>query len=175
MNKLCLFFLLIGFFSVAGRAQVKDSTKAALNNFIDAWHLAAANAQFDSYFNKMHKEATFIGTQADEIWDKQAFMRYAAPHFRTGKAWHFEAFNRKINGNQNTYWFHELLRTAMGVCRGSGVIIKTEDGFLIKQYVLSYTIPNALGKQVVLFKKEKDSIFLKENFKKSVTNLETNN
>ncbi|WP_394907437.1 nuclear transport factor 2 family protein [uncultured Mesonia sp.] len=174
MNRLGLYFL-IGFFSVAGRAQLNDSTKADLNNFIDAWHLAAANAQFASYFNKMHKEAIFIGTQADEIWNKEAFMRYAAPHFRAGKAWHFKAFKREITANENTYWFHELLKTPMGVCRGSGVIINSDDGFLIKQYVLSYTIPNALGKQVVLFKKEKDSIFLKENFKKPVTNLETNN
>ena len=39
-------------------------------------------------------------------------------------------------------WWDELLDTWMGVCRGSGVLIQTEQGWKIKHYNLAVTIPN---------------------------------
>jgi ketosteroid isomerase-like protein len=41
---------------------------------LDSWHKAAADAKFDTYFNKMTEDAVFIGTDATENWNK--------PHFK---------------------------------------------------------------------------------------------
>jgi hypothetical protein len=49
----------------------------------------------------------------------------------------------------------------MGTCRGSGVLEKTTNGWKIKQYVLSITIPNDDVQAVILAKKKRDDLFLK--------------
>jgi hypothetical protein len=41
-------------------------------------------------------------------------------------------------------WFSELLSTWMGVCRGSGILAMTPQGWKIQQYHLSVTVPNDL-------------------------------
>ena len=38
-------------------------------NVLDAWHKAAADANFDAYFNLMTDDAVFIGTDATENWN----------------------------------------------------------------------------------------------------------
>ena len=49
-------------------------------------------------------------------------------------------------------WFDELLNTQMKICRGSGVLVKKDGKWLIKQYVLSMTIPNENVDEVVKIK-----------------------
>ena len=39
-------------------------------------------------------------------------------------------------------WFDELLDTWMGVCRSSGVVVLTAEGWKIKHYHLSIAVPN---------------------------------
>jgi hypothetical protein len=55
-------------------------------------------------------------------------------------------------------WFDEVLDTWMGLSRGSGVIILTSDGWKIKHYVLSVTVPNEDIKAVIEAKKETEKI-----------------
>jgi len=50
----------------------------------------------------------------------------------------------------------------MGTCRGSGVLEKTSNGWKIKQYVLSVTIPNDDMQAVIVAKKKSDALFLKK-------------
>ncbi len=59
-------------------------------------------------------------------------------------------------------WFDELLDTWMGVCRGSGVLVKNGDSWKIKQYVLSLTVPNSNIDEVIKINKIKDSTFVKK-------------
>jgi hypothetical protein len=40
----------------------------------------------------------------------------------------------------------------MKICRGSGVLVKTKEGWKVKQYVLSMTVPNALSDEVTKLK-----------------------
>jgi ketosteroid isomerase-like protein len=44
-----------------------------VNDLLDSWHKAAAEAKFDTYFDKMTEDAVFIGTDATENWGKPAF------------------------------------------------------------------------------------------------------
>ncbi|MFO7673167.1 MAG: nuclear transport factor 2 family protein [Lutibacter sp.] len=138
------------------------SEKETVNKTLDAWHKSASEAEFDSYFDSMGKASVFIGTDASENWKKKDFKAFSKPFFDRGEAWDFKSLERNvyISAAGKTAWFDELLDTWMGVCRGSGVLVKTEDGWKIEHYVLSVTIPNADIDAVIAIKKERDSIIL---------------
>lgn len=145
--------------------QAQDSTvKTEIGAKLDAWHRAAANANFDDFFQMMAKDAVFIGTDANEHWTKTEFMAYAKPHFDKGKAWSFSVLNRHIylSEGHKIAWFDELLDTQMGVCRGSGVLKNTASGWKIDHYVLSTTIPNSKISKVKKVKKSEDAEIINE-------------
>ena len=141
-------------------AQTEE--EARIESVLDAWHLAAAEAQFDAYFNLMTPDAVFIGTDAAEHWSKEAFMQFCKPYFDKGKAWNFTAVQRHvyISDDGKMAWFDELLNTWMQLCRGSGVLINTPKGWQIKHYVLSLTVPNDSIQGVIDLKQEADLQFL---------------
>jgi hypothetical protein len=141
MKKLAISILIITkslFISAQG------NTKQQINTVLDNWHKAATAANFDDYFNALYSDAVFIGTDANENWDKPSFEAYAKPYFDKGKAWNFITLERHIyiSDDQKFAWFDELLNTQMKICRGSGVLVFVDGKWNIKQYVLSMTIPN---------------------------------
>jgi len=122
-----------------------------INELIDAWHLAAAKADGKTFFNSMDDNAVYIGTAKEERWTKTQFITFAKPYFDAGKAWDFKPYDRDLHVTSNGQyaWFSELLTTWMGVCRGSGVLHKTKDGWKIDQYHLSVTVPNEIIKDFI--------------------------
>ncbi|MEC5395814.1 nuclear transport factor 2 family protein [Bergeyella sp. RCAD1439] len=128
---------------------VKDEKKR-IEALLDDLNRYSGAADFEGYFALFSEELVFIGTDAGEVWDKDAFKAYAHPHFAKGKAWQFIPLERHVylGGDSGYAWFDELLDTAMGLCRGSGVVEKTASGWRIRQYVLSLTVPNEAVKAV---------------------------
>lgn len=141
--------------------------KETINQTLDNWHKAAAEAKFEAYFSYFTNDAIFIGTDATENWTMPQFKTFAKPFFDRGSAWNFKVLERNIytDKTQKIVWFDELLDTQMKICRGSGVLIKVKNEWKIKHYVLSTTIPNEKISEVI---KIKDSIESKiiQNFKK---------
>lgn len=132
--------------------QYKESDeKEHVNRTLDAWHKAAAEANFNGYFGMMTDDAIYIGTDPAENWDLKAFKAFAKPYFDRGKAWDFKALERHIYFDKSAKlaWFDELLNTQMKICRGSGVLVKIGKEWKIKHYVLSMTIPNENTNEVV--------------------------
>jgi ketosteroid isomerase-like protein len=136
-----------------------EVNKQDINQTIDAWHKAASNAQLDDYFSLMTSDGVFIGTDATENWQNEAFKTFSKPYFDKGKAWNFSSLQRNIyfNKNQDTAWFDELLDTQMKICRGSGVMIKVGNEWKIAHYVLSMTIPNELTSEITKLKDKIES------------------
>lgn len=136
--------------------------KEAISTILDAWHKSAAEANFKTYFDAMTDESVFIGTDASENWKYNEFKEFSKPYFDKGKAWSFTSVKRNIYiyKDSKVAWFDELLDTWMGVCRGSGVLIKSENNWKVEHYVLSLTIPNDNINEVIKINKEKDSLFL---------------
>jgi hypothetical protein len=131
-----------------------DEEKKEINMMLDSFNLAAAQANFDTYFSFYSPDAIFTGTDATERWDKNKFMAYAKPHFDKGRAWSFTALERNIYFSKSgeLAWFDELLNTQMKICRGSGVLEKQGNNWKLKQYILSTTIPNPIMDEVVKMK-----------------------
>lgn len=136
--------------------------KEAIDNILTNWHLAASEANFDSYFSYMAEDGIFIGTDATENWQNKAFKTFSKPYFDKGKAWSFTAIERHIYVNENFAWFDELLDTQMKICRGSGVLQKVDGQWKIKHYVLSMTIPNESVTEVVAIKSEAEDKIIKK-------------
>jgi hypothetical protein len=137
------------------QATNQINQESEINLILNNWHKAAAEANFNSYFDAMTDDAIFIGTDATENWNKPAFIQFAKPYFDKGKAWNFTSLERNIyfSSDKKTAWFDELLNTQMKICRGSGVLVLDENGnWIIKQYVLSMTIPNDHTDEVVKIK-----------------------
>ena len=156
MKKAILLFsiLLLGSKSFS---QNTENDKQMINTILDSWHKAAANAEFDNYFSYMTSNGVFIGTDATENWQLDAFKAFSKPYFDKGKAWSFTSLERNIyfdKSSQNTAWFDELLDTQMKICRGSGVLIKEGKNWKIAHYVLSMTIPNDHTDEVVKIKEK---------------------
>lgn len=158
-TKLCFLLLVLGL-----GLQAQESQKKAIHLVMDSWHEAAAKADFETYFGLMGEESVFIGTDAMENWQREAFAAFSKPYFDQGKAWAFEARERNvyISADGSFAWFDELLDTWMGTCRGSGVLEKMEDDWKIRHYVLSLTIPNEEIEPVISLKKSKDSLIQKQ-------------
>ena len=144
------------------RATSPEATKDSINKNLDAWHQAAANADFDSYFGYMAEDGVYIGTDASENWQNKDFRNFAKPYFDKGKAWDFKVLDRNVyvSDVDKFAWFDELLDTQMGVCRGSGVMKKIDGKWKIKHYVLSVTVPNDQLSEVTQLKKNKDSLII---------------
>jgi hypothetical protein len=137
---------LLVFLVITGPCSVAQDLHREIHLFIDNWHLAATNADAPRFFGSMGDQAVYIGTDASERWTKDEFIQFAKPYFDKGKAWDFKPYDRKLHvtSDSKIVWFSELLSTWMGVCRGSGVLTWTQDGWKIQQYHLSVTVPNDL-------------------------------
>ncbi len=143
--KKMTFFCISAF--IIGCSSVKTNTisdRTSINTTLDAWHKAAAEANYNNYFKYLTEDAIFIGTDATENWNKKDFAVWSKPFFDKGKAWNFTALERHIffDASGKTAWFDELLNTQMKICRGSGVLVKSGNDWKIAQYVLSMTMPN---------------------------------
>jgi len=125
--------------------------QSELDKLVDAWHLAASNASFDSYFEVVTDDFVFLGTAPGERWTKDQFAAFSKPYFDKGKAWDFKANNRKWNYSSNgkTAWFDEDLDTWMRGCRGSGVLVKKKGKWKIAYYNLTVLIENEKMKSFI--------------------------
>ncbi len=165
MKFKALFALL--FLSAVVSAQNNDKQK--INQVLDDWHMAAANADFDTYFGLMTKDGVFLGTDATENWQNEEFRTFSKPYFDQGKAWSFTSVERNvyINEAKTFAWFDELLDTQMKICRGSGVLKKENGQWKIAHYVLSIAVPNENVDELIQIKEAKDNAILLELKKKN--------
>lgn len=156
MNKTLTLILCLAALALQGQQAEKEK----IDQVLDAWHQAAAEARFQDYFEKMADGAVFVGTDAAEHWDKDAFMSFSKPYFDRGSAWAFTPLQRHVYFGKGgeVAWFDELLDTWMQLCRGSGVLVKEEGVWKIAHYVLSLTIPNETVDGAIELKKERDSV-----------------
>ena len=160
-------FLFIVFPCICNTLNAQDKAKEQINTTLDAWHKAAAEANYNSYFDALTDDAIFIGTDATENWNKKAFQTFAKPYFDKGKAWNFTSLERHIyfSNDKKMAWFDELLNTQMKICRGSGVLILSNGKWKIKHYVLSMTIPNDTTDDVIKIKAPIEDVLI-SNLKK---------
>lgn len=151
--------LTILIFVLAGAATATEPTPEgrAVDEVLTAFHDAASRADGDLYFSLLTEDSVYLGTDASERWTLSEFKAFADPYFSKGRGWTYTATSRNIDigPGGSTAWFDEILwNEAYGTCRGTGVLLKTTDGWRIAQYHLTFPIPNELAKDIVAQIKE---------------------
>ncbi|MFC3053097.1 nuclear transport factor 2 family protein [Kordiimonas pumila] len=134
------FFIICALFTKPALATGKES----IDQTLDAFHHAAAEADWDAYFALTSDDLIFLGTDASERWDKAVFRAYA----EKSTGWVYYPKERHINltPDGNSAWFDEILESVnYGTSRGTGILIRTNNGWKISQYHLTFPIPNELA------------------------------
>lgn len=131
---------------VDGDAALKQQASA----FVDSWHDDATNSR-PAFFDKMAKDAVYIGTDKTELWKRDAFKLWAKKAFERPTAWAFTPIRRNVylSPDKSVIWFDELLNTQMGVCQASGVMHRVGSSFEIDHYQLSIAVPNDISAKVI--------------------------
>ena len=138
--------------------QAEETVQIGL--LLDGLHEAAANAQGEDYFNCFHEDGVFIGTDKTEYWTIDEFKAYADPHFSKGTGWAYRSTERHIvvgPDGQSAWFYEKLVNDKYGDTRGSGALIKEEGRWQILQYVLSFSIPNAMAGDISAQIRQADS------------------
>lgn len=148
MRKIYL-LLIVCIAGLPGFGQTE--TEEEINEFIDAWHQAAANSDQKEYFSRIAESGIYIGTDSTEIWNYNEFYEWSTPHFQNKKGWNFKALLRNIylSDDENIAWFDEQIAYGKGSLRGSGILAKKENEWQIMHYVLSVPVPNEKFKEVM--------------------------
>jgi hypothetical protein len=158
MKKL-LAALCLSLFALTAQASESDAAlRKQINAFIDEWHDDAANARL-AYFDKIAPNGIYIGTDKNELWNREQFKAWAKRFFDRKSAWSFKSTKRNVylSPDKKFIWFDELLDTQMGVCQASGVMRKTDKGFEIEHYQLSIAVPNEVADKVTKIVKEHEA------------------
>jgi len=143
--------VILAVFMLMGSVAQADS-QAQLHKTLDGFHQAAMQADTDRYFATMADNVVFLGTDGSERWQGQAFRDFVQSHFAAGRGWAYTAVTRNIviADDGQTAWFDESLHNErLGLCRGSGVLVKSGEDWKIAQYNLSVPVPNAMVHDVV--------------------------
>lgn len=130
----------------ASQAQQSEEL-LAINAVLDEFHAAAAEGDWSRYFSLMSEDGVFLGTDAGERWPKAEFQRYA----QGSDGWVYQPTVRNVNFTPDgmSAWFDELLDSqSYGTSRGTGILIKSFEGWRIAQYHLTFPIPNALARDI---------------------------
>lgn len=123
-----------------------DTAEDEIHALLDGLHRDAAQANFESYFHRYTADSIFLGTDKTERWSISDFKDYARPHFQAGRGWTYQPRERFIMGNGELRGFDEVLWSEnYGHCRGTGVVIKTDDGWRVAHYSLTFLIPNEVA------------------------------
>lgn len=153
--KVYSFIVTLCFFSLHLFANDKV-TKNDIENVLNTFHQAAADANQDLYFSLLDEQAIFLGTDGSERWNKQEFAKFVTPYFSKGQGWLYQPGQRNItlvaknNSSEQIAFFDELLENNnYGQCRGTGILRLTSSGWKILQYNLSIPVPNGIASNVV--------------------------
>jgi hypothetical protein len=146
--ELSMYRVILSLFLVSLFSSANEDVDKVLNSF----HQAAAEANYEQYMALLADDAIYMGTDSSERWNKAQFSAFVKPYFSQGKGWLYRSIKRHITVTEvkSIVFFDELLENkSYGRCRGSGLLINTEQGWKILQYNLSIPLPNAIAHDVV--------------------------
>ncbi|HEX6811279.1 MAG TPA: nuclear transport factor 2 family protein [Planctomycetota bacterium] len=118
---------------------------------LDDFHDAAAVGDERRYFAILPDDAVFLGTDGTERWTGAEFRKFSMPYFERDSAWTYVCLRRHVDVDAGGAfaWFDETFdNAAYGECRGSGVMTKRGDRWVLRQYHLTVPVPNDITRAV---------------------------
>lgn len=133
--------------------------RTEIDALLDEFHAAAAAADEERYFATLAPDAIFLGTAPGERWTGEDFRAFVHGYFSRGVGWAYTPSNRSVDVARDgtTAWFDETVTNEhYGECRGSGVLRRDTERWLVQQYNLTIPIPDAIAPDVVARIRESD-------------------
>jgi len=134
-------------FAALYAARAETGAAADVGFTLDDFHEAASKGDEATYFAILPDDAVFLGTDATERWTGKQFREFAMPYFERGPAWIYVPLRRWItlSADGAFAWFDEVLdNEGYGECRGSGVLERRAERWVVRQYNLTVPVPNDL-------------------------------
>lgn len=106
-----------------------DDAKQAINTTLDAFHIAASEADYPAYTALITEQVVFLGTDATERWQGEAFREFVRGYLDKGRGWIYVPMQRSVDVSPDggLAWFDEPLEHEhLGTCRGSGLLVLGE-------------------------------------------------
>ncbi len=143
----------VGMMGCTSMDQLDDSRsqqRPDIDAILDGFHASASRADYEAYFSVWEPNSVFLGTDASERWVGDEFKAFARPYFEKGKGWTYEPRQRVWTMiNPEAMQFDELLTNdKLGMCRGSGVLVRRDGQWKVLQYNLSIPVPNEIADKV---------------------------
>lgn len=129
-----------------------EESEKLIVELLTKFRLAAATADADQYFDCLHPNGIFFGTDPKERFTFESLKTFLQPYFAQGSGWEHEVKQRRIfvGPNNQIAWFEEHShRERVGAMRTTGVVKRTEEGWKIIQSHVSILIPNETANEVV--------------------------
>jgi len=127
-------------------AQDDASDVERVGAVLDAFHDAAAKGDRERYLDLMTEDGVFLGTDEWERWPKHPeFVDYVGSRFNDGAGWTYRAVERNVafGPSGDVAWFDEVVFSETnGRFRGTGVLVRGDDGWKIAHYALSFLVFN---------------------------------
>lgn len=142
--SLCLIFM--------GNTAMALDDDAVINQVMDGFHDAAAQADQDRYLGYFTEDGVFMGTDDWERWPLDPdFKDYVAERFKGGEGWTYKSVERHIaySPDKKVAWLDEItVSEKWGRFRGTGVLLKQGDEWKIAHYAMSVLVPNDIWFEV---------------------------
>lgn len=117
---------------------------------LDALHAAAARGDGEAYFGLFSDDATFLGTDRRERWSFEEFRDLYEPYMDAGRGWTYHVRDRDLRVEGDWAWFDETLwHDEFRHCRGSGVLTRLDGAWKIRQYNLTFPVPNEASRRMI--------------------------
>ena len=119
--------------------------RESINRLLDDFHLAAAEGDRDRYLGHFASSGVFLGTDDWERWPLAEFSDYVERRFSEGGGWHYDPEERHVMFAEDgrTAWFDEIVVSRRwGRFRGTGVLLRVDEGWKIAHYSLTVLVPN---------------------------------
>lgn len=153
MRGLVLLALVAGCATTGATAAIDSQASIDdVNRLLDDWHRAASEADQQGYIGPLAADAVFLGTDPTERWSVEQFAEFVAPYFDEGQGWTYLPRDRQVmlSADGATAWFDERLdNEKYGELRGTGVLRRTDQGWELVQYNMSFPVPNDVTRSLV--------------------------
>jgi hypothetical protein len=158
-TQIALYALLLGLMcSVTVQADVTPSET------LDALYSAGDSGDLDGFLSLLTVNAVFIGLDGTGRLQGQPLRAFISESFSQGTPWKYHSSNREttVSNDGSVAWFDESLdHDALGMGRGSGVLVRSIEGWQVTQYNISiptaYTPSKAVDVPLPEGKVEQDS------------------
>ena len=115
---------------------------------LDALHKAGADANPAAFESLLAQDVVFLGVDGAARLEGQSAREFFDEHLMQGNAWAYRSSARetRLSPDGSVAWFDETLQhDQLGRGRGTGVLIRSSEGWKVAQYNLIVPLPGDAG------------------------------